>query len=77
MDLEYTHREDAWPLGGDNYTEDAGSHSETVEPDPKDGTDETQGRESGNDPSRLRYDPIARYYYPPPYPSEQGHGDGV
>jgi hypothetical protein len=81
MDLEYTHREDAHQEGERTYSQDAGLQSETGEHKTnfgqRAGENLSAENDEDHDPTRLRYDPVARYFYPPPYPSEQGHGAGV
>jgi hypothetical protein len=40
--------------------------------------DHSCGDSNQNDPATpYKYDPIARFYYPAPYPSDQQHGAGV
>ncbi|MFN0279861.1 MAG: hypothetical protein ACKVRN_14880 [Pyrinomonadaceae bacterium] len=38
--------------------------------------DDSQG-EGEDYRGEYKYDPIAHWYYPAPYPSEMGHGSGV
>jgi hypothetical protein len=83
MDLEYTHREDAHQEGEYTYRQDPGLQGETGEYKTNCGQydraaeDLSAENDEDQDPTRLRYDPVARYFYPPPYPREQGHGAGV
>jgi hypothetical protein len=51
--------------------------SETVLDDDDRVVECDENTEDEMEPGRHKYDPIARFYYPAPYPLEQGHGSGV